>query len=78
MPGCLHLAACSTLPILSPATHPPNRPPLQHAINAFRAVAELPASYIYNMTEFPEFRYLIENVPEKISECGWAGRRADG
>lgn len=49
----------------------PSTPCVQHAINAFRAVGELPASYIYNMSDFPEFRFLINNVPELISECGW-------
>lgn len=74
-------------PTLPPAAHHPGPSPsliwvpsshlifpsAQNAINAFQAVAELPESYIYNMSDFPEFRFLINNVPELISECGWGG-----
>ncbi|KAL4422853.1 hypothetical protein ABPG75_009050 [Micractinium tetrahymenae] len=39
----------------------------QHAVDAFRSVAALPEDYIYNMTENPDWRFLIANIPEIVS-----------
>lgn len=67
-PGCLlqpprRSRAASLRPS---APHPAATPPPQHAINAFRAVAELPEGYVYNMSENPDFRFLIANVSRRL------------